>query len=176
MQLFQFDNVATGSSISLSALNKDGQVWFVASDICNALGLKNPRQAVAKLDDDERGVTTMDTLGGRQQVSTINESGLYSLIFSSRKAEAQRFKKWITSVVIPSIRQHGGYINGQEALSAKGQAQTIQVVQQEAQRVGLCLLEEQDARRAALKNIGRGRKRPKFPRAAKAPEDTRNGV
>lgn len=134
-QLFQFNNVATGDSFALSALEKDGQVWFVAADVCKALDLKNPRQAISSLDDDEKGVTTMDTLGGPQQVSIINESGLYSLIFRSRKESTKRFRKWVTAEVIPSIRKHGGYINGQEALSPAAQTETLQVIHKEARLV-----------------------------------------
>ena len=146
MQLFKFENVSTGDSFALSAQEQDGQVWFVAADVCKALGLRNSRQSLATLDDDDKGVCTTDTLGGAQQVATINESGLYSLIFRSRKESAKRFKKWATSVVLPSIRKQGGYINGQEALSAPEQAQTLLVVQAEAARVGLCAAEERDAR------------------------------
>lgn len=151
MQQFRFDNVATGKTLSISAIEKDGQAWFVANEVCKALDIKNHRQALTRLDDDEKGVITSDTLGGRQQVSTINESGLYSLIFSSNKAAAKVFKKWVTSVVIPSIRQHGGYINGQEALKGEDQAQTLQVIHQEAQRVGLNCAEEKEARSETLR-------------------------
>lgn len=175
MQLFQFDNVATGSSLALSALEKDGQAWFVATDVCNALGIKNSRQALASLDDNAKGVCTNDTLGGRQQVSIINESGLYALVFRSRKQSAKEFQKWIFEQVIPSIRQHGGYINGQEVLSNEEQAQTVQVIHKEAERVGMCAIEERGARSDTLRFLNQGRKRRRIPRAGKMPEDTRNG-
>ncbi|MBS1141556.1 MAG: N-terminal [Proteobacteria bacterium] len=155
MQLFQFDNAATGDTIALSALDKDGQAWFVAADVCKALEIKNSRQSLSTLEPDEKGVCTTDTLGGRQQVAIINESGLYSLIFRSRKESAKRFKKWVTAVVIPSIRQNGGYINGQEALSKPEQAATLQVIKQEAKRVGLCAVEEREARSATFKLMSR---------------------
>ncbi|WP_341743364.1 BRO-N domain-containing protein [Azonexus hydrophilus] len=155
LQVFQFDNVATGASLSLNAFEKDGQVWFVANDVCAALGLRNSRQALATLDDDEKGVCITDTLGGRQQVAIVNESGLYSLIFRSRKEEAQRFKKWATSQVIPSIRKHGGYINGQEALGAEDQQATLQVIQQEAERARAKHYEDKEARSDALRFMGR---------------------
>lgn len=157
MQLFHFDNAATGDSLTLSALEKNGQAWFVAGDVCKALGIRNVSDALSRLDDDEKGVGNTDTLGGRQQVATINESGLYSLIFSSRKEGAKHFKKWVTSVVIPSIRRHGGYINGQEALSADEQAKTLQAIQEEAQRVRAKHIEERDARSGALHFISRSR-------------------
>jgi prophage antirepressor-like protein len=83
--------------------------WFVAKDVCNALEIANPRDAINKLDEDEKGVVNADTLGGLQEISIISESGMYSLVLKSRKPEAKAFKKWITAVVLPSIRQTGGY-------------------------------------------------------------------
>lgn len=87
----------------------DGQLWFVAKDVCDILDLSNPRKAVAALDDDEKGVTTSDTPGGKQQVNIVNESGMYALIFQSRKPSARGFRKWVTSEVLPSIRRYGRY-------------------------------------------------------------------
>ena len=84
--------------------------WWVMSDVCNVLEIRNPRDAADRLDDDEKGVVITDTLGGPQEVTIINESGLYSLVLTSRKAAAKRFRKWITSEVIPSIRRTGGYV------------------------------------------------------------------
>lgn len=95
---------------TVRAVVKDGEPWFVAKDVCDALEIGNSRQAVSYLDDDEKGVTTNDTLGGTQQVSIINESGLYSLILRSRKPEAKKFKKWVTAEILPSIRKTGGYM------------------------------------------------------------------
>ncbi|MFT8612882.1 MAG: Bro-N domain-containing protein [Gluconobacter cerinus] len=88
---------------------RDGQPWWVLADVCEVLELTNARNPAARLDEDEKGVHTMDTLGGPQEVTVINESGLYSLIFTSRKAAAKRFKKWVTSEVLPQIRKTGGY-------------------------------------------------------------------
>ncbi|UQY33597.1 phage antirepressor protein [Pseudomonas fulva] len=87
----------------------DDQPWFVAADVCQALAIRNSRDAFARLDEDEKGVANADTLGGTQNVSILNESGLYSLILTSRKAEAKRFKKWVTAEVLPAIRKHGRY-------------------------------------------------------------------
>ncbi|MEH2352576.1 BRO-N domain-containing protein [Nostoc sp.] len=83
--------------------------WWVAADVCAVLDIQNIRQNIAKLDAGERGVCTIDTLGGKQEVLTINESGLYSLVLTSRKIQAKRFKKWLTSEVIPAIRKTGTY-------------------------------------------------------------------
>lgn len=113
-QLKVFDNPTFGS---IRTLNIDGEPWFVASDVCKALGIANNRDAVARLDEDEKGVALTDTLGGVQNLTTVNEPGLYALVLSSRKPEAKAFKRWITHEVIPSIRKHGGYVAGQEHMS-----------------------------------------------------------
>ena len=96
-------------SQSVRVFEQDGETWFVANDVCKVLGHGNPRQVVSRLDDDERGVTNLDTLGGPQKTAIINESGLYSLILTSRKPAAKRFKKWVTAEVLPSLRKTGQY-------------------------------------------------------------------
>lgn len=83
--------------------------WFVAKDVCDCLDLSNNRGAITSLDDDEKGVSITDTLGGQQEMSIISEAGLYSLILRSRKPEAKAFKRWVTHEVLPSIRKTGGY-------------------------------------------------------------------
>ena len=88
---------------------KDGEACFVAKDVCEILELDNPSMAVSRLDEDERGVSSVDTTDGRREMLTVNESGLYGLIFTSRKPEAKRFRKWVTSEVLPAIRQTGRY-------------------------------------------------------------------
>lgn len=89
---------------------KDGDPWFVAKDVCKVLEISNYRDAVSRLDDDERASVLVDTLGGRQEMAAVNEPGLYNLVFTSRKAEAKTFKKWVTTDVLPSIRKHGAYM------------------------------------------------------------------
>ena len=91
------------------AVIKDGAPWFIAKDVCDILDHSNHRKAVSALDEDEKGVTIGDTPGGPQETLTVNESGLYSLIFSSRKPEAKRFRKWVTGTVLPEIRKTGSY-------------------------------------------------------------------
>ncbi len=88
---------------------KNGEAWFITKDVCNVLEISKHRDAIARLDEEDRGSVLVDTLGGKQTTSTINESGLYSLIMTSRKPEAKKFKKWVTSEVLPSIRKHGAY-------------------------------------------------------------------
>ena len=84
--------------------------WFVGKDVCNALGFANHNDALSRLDSDERdGVGITDPMGRSQEVTVINESGLYHLIFQSRKPEAKAFRKWVTNVVLPSIRRTGSY-------------------------------------------------------------------
>ena len=84
-------------------------ILFVAADVCRALEIKNARDAINRLDDDEKGVVLTDTLGGKQKVNAVNEYGLYNLVLSSRKPEAKAFKRWITHEVLPSIRKTGSY-------------------------------------------------------------------
>ena len=93
---------------------KDGQLWFSGKDVAEILGYGNPRQAISThVDSCDKGVANLDTLGGSQELTMINESGLYALIFGSRLESAKRFKYWVTSEVLPSIRQNGGYIASQ---------------------------------------------------------------
>lgn len=88
----------------------DGEPWFVATDVCRALEIGDPHKAVSRLDEDEKGRNSIPTLGGIQELITVSESGLYSLVLGSRKPEAKAFKRWITHEVIPSIRKHGAYV------------------------------------------------------------------
>lgn len=97
----------------------EGEPWFVAADVCRALGLGNSSDAIRKLDADEKdGVDLIDPIGRKQNTAIINEPGLYTLVLSSRKPEAKAFKRWITHEVIPAIRKTGGYISGQETMGS----------------------------------------------------------
>src|SRR5271165_1463671 len=91
----------------------DGETWFVAADVCAVLEHTQPSKAVLRLDDDEKGVTTVPTLGGSQEMLVVSESGLYALIFSSRKPEARAFRRWVTGEVLPAIRKTDRYEMGQ---------------------------------------------------------------
>lgn len=103
-------------------LKQGDELWFVAVDVCRALDIQNPRDVVAKqLDDDEKGVATIYTLGGPQKMNIISEPGLYRLIFMSRKPEAEKFKRWVTHEVLPSIRKYGYYVAPhQKLIEVKG--------------------------------------------------------
>lgn len=93
----------------------NGEPWFVAKDVTEALEYKNGRQAIASnVDDEDKGVNSVDTLGGKQKLTVINESGLYSLVINSRLESAKRFKHWVTSDILPAIRKTGGYVNNDE--------------------------------------------------------------
>lgn len=106
-KLVTFENAALGK---IRTLTIDGEPWFVAADVCKALELGNPSMTVERLDADEKGISSIDTLGGKQRMAIINEPGLYSVILCSRKPEAKAFKRWITHEVIPAIRKYGGYM------------------------------------------------------------------
>ena len=115
------------SNVCIRAQVINGEPWFVAKDVCQALGVKNPRDAVSYLDEDEKGVVLTDTLGGTQRMNAVNESGLYALIMQSRKPEAKPFRKWVTKEVLPSLRKTGVYAtaesltrNGVEGIYYKG--------------------------------------------------------
>lgn len=96
----------------------DNEPWFVGKDVAMALGYTNPQKAVRDhVLEDDRGMNEMDTPSGKQNLAVINESGLYALIFGSKLETAKRFKHWVTSEVLPSIRKYGGYISGQETMS-----------------------------------------------------------
>lgn len=88
----------------------DGEPWLVGKDVATALGYSNPRKTLNDhVDGEDKGVTKCDTLGGAQEMTIINESGLYSLVLSSKLPTAKKFKRWVTSEVLPAIRKTGGY-------------------------------------------------------------------
>ncbi|ELW9345388.1 BRO family protein [Acinetobacter baumannii] len=93
-------------------VKEDGEIWFVLSDVCNVLEIGNASMAASRLDAEEITLSTIE--GSHRPTNLVNESGLYSLVLTSRKPEAKQFKKWVTSDVLPSIRKNGGYIVGQE--------------------------------------------------------------
>ncbi|MDB6263583.1 phage antirepressor [Lactobacillus amylovorus] len=110
LQLFAFE----GSQVR--ALEIENEPWFVGKDVAKILGYSNSRDALKRyVDDEDKGVAKLDTLGGKQNQTIINESGLYSLILSSKMPNAKRFKHWVTSEVLPAIRKHGAYMTDQKA-------------------------------------------------------------
>lgn len=123
MKEFNFELTGFGK---LSAyVNDAGDPWFLAKDVAKSLDyVRKGGKVMASdmtrfLDDDEKGTLNVRTLGGIQNVTVISESGLYHAIFMSRKPEANEFRKWVTSIVLPSVRKNGGYIDGQEELATE---------------------------------------------------------
>ena len=104
LQVFDFNNK------TVRIIMQDGEPWWVAKDVCDILGLADTHTALRALDEDEKGRQSLPTPGGEQEMSVINESGLYTLIIRSNKSEAKQFKRWITHEVIPSIRKTGSYV------------------------------------------------------------------
>ena len=105
LQNFNF----SGQDVRIITINDEP--WFVGKDVADILGYSNSRKALSDhVDDEDKGVTKSDTLGGNQNITIINESGLYSLILKSKKPEAKQFKRWVTSDVLPTIRKHGAYM------------------------------------------------------------------
>lgn len=104
MQVFESQDFGELRSIMI-----DGEPWFVAADVCRALEISNTSQAITRLDDDEKGVILNDTPGGKQEMSTVNEPGFYTLVLGSRKPEAKAFKRWVTHEVLPTLRKTGSY-------------------------------------------------------------------
>lgn len=104
LELFTY----TGHEIRVVLI--DGEPWFVLADLCRVLDILNPRDVAARLADDQKGVDQIDTPGGRQQVTIVNESGMYEVVIRSDKPKAVEFRRWITGIVLPEIRKTGGYL------------------------------------------------------------------
>jgi prophage antirepressor-like protein len=116
-QLVPFD--FEGSQVRV-VTDAKGEPWFVAADVLSTISLD--RKALERLDDDEKGVNSIHTPGGTQEMTTVNEPGLYALVLGSRKVEAKRFKRWVTHEVLPAIRKTGSYaVSAMAALPAPTQ-------------------------------------------------------
>ena len=110
-----FENVEFGAIRTVEIKNEP---WFVGKDVAEVLGYSNPQKAIRDhVDEEDKGVNELVTPGGSQKSVTINESGLYSLILASKLPGAKKFKRWVTSEVLPAIRKTGGYIGGQETMT-----------------------------------------------------------
>ena len=104
IQIFNYN------SVEVRTIQNDGEPWFVLRDVCNVLGLGTPARVAERLDTDEVSQTHItDSMGRQQEMTIINESGLYNVILRSDKPEAKPFRKWVTSEVLPTIRRHGLY-------------------------------------------------------------------
>lgn len=109
IQFHKFETVEPNHFEQIATIEIKGEIWFIAKEVCKALEIKNSRDAISRLDNDEKLVSVLPTSGQRRAVNLVNESGLYALIFKSRKKSAQKFRKWVTKEVIPSIRKKGYY-------------------------------------------------------------------
>lgn len=98
-------------------VSKGNEPWFILKDVCEALGIENYRNVVSRLDEDEKDVHVMDTPGGKQNMTVVNESGVYNAILRSDKPKAKDFRRWVTHEVLPVIRKHGAYMT-QETIEA----------------------------------------------------------
>lgn len=122
---------------------EDGEPWFIAKDVCDALGLGRQQDSTRYLDDDEKGECLVNTPSGEQRMVTVSEAGLYSLILRSRKPEAREFKRWVTHDVLPSIRREGGYmVARQDETPEQTMARAVLIAQK--------TIERKDARIAEL--------------------------
>lgn len=111
-KLQTFNNAELGQVRTMTINNES---WFVGKDVAEILGYTNPRKAITDhIDDEDKGVMKCDTLGGTQNLTVINESGLYSLILSSKLPNAKKFKRWVTSDILPTIRKTGGYVSDED--------------------------------------------------------------
>lgn len=98
----------------IRTVEKDGDLWWVLSDVCKVLELSSPHKVADRLEADERNqIPVIDSLGRSQNTTVINESGLYAVILRSDKPQAKPFRRWVTSEVLPSIRKHGAYMTDQ---------------------------------------------------------------
>lgn len=117
-----------------AARGKNGEPVFVAKDICAILDLGNPRSSIALLDDDEKGVHSVDTPGGKQQMTTVTEPGFYKLVMRSRKPEAKAFQRWVTHEVLPALRRDGGYMVARDETPEQTMARAVLLAQQTIDR------------------------------------------
>ena len=147
-QLQIFNNAEFGS---IRTLDINGEPWFVGKDVAEALGYSNSRKAlIDHIDEEDKGVTKCNTLGGVQDMVIINESGLYSLIISSKLPTAKKFKRWVTAEVLPAIRKHGVFvmddiINNTDALIEALQAFKAEKIRRQALEVENAIQRQQIA-------------------------------
>ena len=125
IQVFKNDQFGTIRAMR----GDDGEPMFVAKDVCTALGLGNSRQALSRLDEDEKGVISTDTPGGEQKMQAVNEAGLYVLVLGSKKPEAKAFKRWVTHEVLPAIRRDGGYMVARDETPEETMARAFVIAQ-----------------------------------------------
>lgn len=150
---------------SLRTVMINNEPWFVAADVCKALDISNPHDAIKRLDEDEKsGVDLTDPHGRVQNTNVVSEPGLYSLVLGSRKPEARQFKRWITHDVIPAIRSHGGYLTPELTEQVLSDPDTII-------RLATDLKRERSARIAAEQRIAQDAPKVLFADAVSSSQD-----
>lgn len=150
--ILTFTNTEFGS---IRVMDIDSQPWFVGRDVASVLGYSSPSVAVVKrVEEEDKGISILETPGGKQKIVIINESGLYSLIMSSKLPTAKQFKRWVTSEVLPSVRKNGGYIAGQEELTeAELMAKALLVAQKALEDREKRIIELSVSNKAMTENI-----------------------
>lgn len=159
--ILTFTNTEFGS---IRVMEIDGQPWFVGRDVASVLGYSSPSVAVVKrVEEEDKGISVLETPGGKQKTVIINESGLYSLIMSSKLPTAKQFKRWVTSEVLPSVRKNGGYIAGQEELTeAELMAKALLVAQKALEDREKRIAELSQTNKAMSENINTWDKKSVF--------------
>lgn len=158
-----FENPAFGK---IKTVVKNAEPWFIGKEIATILGYKDTSDALKKhVDDDDKGVGKMPTPGGKQKVIIINESGLYSLVISSKLPQAKSFKRWITKDVIPAIRKHGGYLTNEKIEEVLSDPDTII-------KLATSLKEERAKRQEAEKQLKEAEPKVRFADAVSASKNT----
>jgi prophage antirepressor-like protein len=184
------------NSVRVAKVDEDGTPWFVAKDVCDALTIVNVTRAIDGLDDDEKGLHTVNTPGGPQEMAVISEPGLYALVHNSRKPEARAFKRWVNHEVLPEIRRTGRFnvvkptteldaieANARAVVQMVGEiresrriaAEALQKADDNSQKIAVLSREQQaliERQQAALASIPT----PPEPKESVTPRTTRNNV
>lgn len=158
-----FNNSAFGA---IRVIQQNGEPWFVGKDVCEALRYSNSRKALADhIKENHKGVTFCDTPGGKQQLTIIDEAGLYSLVMRAKTDKAEAFQEWVISEVLPAIRKHGGYLTADKIEQALTDPDTII-------KLATTLKEERAARQQAEANLQAAKPKVLFADAVSASDST----
>lgn len=158
-----FENSEFGK---IQVIERNGEPWFIGKEVATVLGYKNASDALIKhVDDEDKGVAKRDTLGGKQNIVIINESGLYSLVLSSKLKKAKEFKRWVTSEVIPAVRKHGGYLTNEKIEEVLNDPDTII-------KLATTLKEERAKRNEAERRLEEAKPKVIFADAVSASDNT----
>ncbi len=150
----------------IRTIQQNGEPWFVGKDVCEALRYSNSRKALADhVKENHKGVTFCDTPGGKQQITIIDEAGLYSLVMRAKTEKAEAFQEWVTGEVLPAIRKHGGYLTPDKIEQALTDPDTII-------KLATTLKEERAARQQAEANLQAAKPKVLFADAVSASDST----